>query len=135
MENQISLENKKINYFTIFKTFLIEILTSFLFVLIFAVVMLLLEGGYQFSNLFATVSVAAGTLVAAFYLGKKLGNKGIFIGGSIGGITFIIITILSLILDNGAVGMNMLLRFIIIMLSGLIGGIIGVNKKTNQRYI
>lgn len=133
MNNDIS--SKKIDYFTVIKAFLIEVIVSFLLIVVFAVVMFLIEGGYEFSNLFATVSLAGGTLAAAFYLGKVLCSKGILIGASVGGITFLIISLLSLILDNGAVGMNLFLRFVIIMLSGLIGGIMGVNKKANQKYI
>ncbi len=135
MDNDNILKQNKLSYITVFVTALIEIVSTLVFVLIFAVIMYLIEGGYEYSSIFATVSIAIGSLVASFYLGNKQGQKGILIGLAVGGITFIIITLISLLMDNGAVGINILFHFIIIMLASLIGAILGVNKKANQKYI
>ena len=97
--------------------------------------MYLIEGGYEYSSILATVSIAVGSLIASYFLGNKLGQKELLIGFAVGGITFIIITLISLLMDNGAVGINILFHFIIIMLASLIGAVLGVNKKSNQKYI
>ena len=135
MSNDNALKQNKLSYITVIITALMEIISTLVFVLIFAVVMYLIEGGYEYSSLFATVSIAIGALIASFYLGNKQGQKGILIGLAVGGITFITVTLLSLLMDNGAVGINILFHFIIIMLASLIGAILGVNKKANQKYI
>ena len=128
------IKDKSINYFTIIKTALILIAVSLIGVLIFATVMYFLEGGYEFSPLFATVSVALGCLVSSLFLARSIGKKGLLIGGAVGFVTFIILTLIALVVNNSGITVNTLFRFIIIMLASIIGGIIGVNKK-QEKYI
>lgn len=128
------IKDKSINYFTIIKTALILIAVSLIGVLIFATVMYFLEGGYEFSPLFATVSVALGCLVSSLSLARSVGKKGLLIGGAVGFVTFIILTLIALVVNNSGITVNTLFRFIIIMLASIIGGIIGVNKK-QEKYI
>ncbi len=135
MDKDIIKNNKNSFGWKILKTFIIWALVTLIFILVFATVMYLIEGGYEYSPLFATVSAAMGTLFASMNLAKNIGKNGLLIGGTVGGITFFLITLISLIMDSSALGINTLFRFIIIMLSSLIGGVIGVNKKTNQKYI
>lgn len=135
MKNDGLAKNNSLNYMSLIKAAILLVVSTVAFVLVFAVVMYLIEGGYEYSSLFATVSAAAGTLIGALYLGNAIGSKGILIGLGTGGAVFVILTVISLILDNGAVGLNVLFRFIILMLSALIGAIIGVNRKANKKYI
>ena len=60
---------------------------------------------------------------------------GVYIGFIIGISTFLIITIISLIINDTALSINTLFHFIIIVLSSLIGGIFGVNKDKNKKII
>ena len=135
MEKYIMKNSKNTFWWNVLKTFLIWALVTVIFILIFATVMYFIEGGYEYSPLFATVSAAMGTLFASMDMGKKIGQKGLMTGGIIGGITFFLITLISLILDSSALGINTLFRFVIIMLSSLIGGVVGVNRKINEKYI
>lgn len=135
MDKDIFKNSKNTFWWNVLKIFLIWALVTAIFILIFATVMYLIEGGYQYSPLFATISAAMGTLVASMYMGKKIGQKGLVTGGIIGCVTFFLITLISLILDSSALGINTLFRFIIIMLSSLIGGVVGVNRKVNEKYI
>ena len=132
MSNDI--KDKKIDYFEIIKTAIILIAVSLVFILVFAVVMYLLEGGYEFSPLFATISVALGCLVSSRTFAKSVGKRGYLVGSLIGAVTFTIITLIALIVNSSAIGVNTLFRFIIIMLASIIGGVIGVNKKP-EKYI
>lgn len=129
------MENKKIDYIILLKTILIFVIFSAVSVFIFAAALYFLESGYEYSPLFATISIAIGCFAAAFYLGGKLGKNGILIGFSVGGIVFIIATLVTLLVNSGAVSMHILLRLVILMLSSLVGAIIGVNRKDNQKYI
>ena len=123
------------NYGLIIKTALLNIITTAAFIFIFAVVMYLAQTGYEFATVFATVSLAAGTLVSAFYLARKIAKKGFLVGLLVGGAEFIIVTLISMFADKGGITVNTLFHLIIILLSSLIGGIMGVNKAGKQKYI
>ena len=129
-------ENKSaFNYGLIIKTVLLNIIITALFIFLFAVVMYFAQKGYEYATILATVSLAAGSLISAFYAAKRIGKKGFLVGLTVGGITFLIITLISLFVDKGSITINTLFHLIIIMLSALIGGIIGVNKAANKKYI
>lgn len=127
--------NDKNKYINIFITAVIFVAVTVGFILIFAAVMYLIEGGYEYSPLFATISAAAGTLLSSMYLARKVGKKGLLTGGAVGTIIFLLLVIMAFVFNKTAIGVNTLFRFIIIMLSSLIGGVIGVNKNTNPKYI
>ena len=97
--------------------------------------MYLIEGGYEFSPLFATISLGLGSLFSSMYLARKSGKKGLLIGAIVGMAVFLLMLIISFIANKSQMSVNTLFRFIIIMLSSLIGGVIGVNKGNNQKYI
>jgi putative membrane protein (TIGR04086 family) len=123
------------NYGLIIKTAILNIITTAAFIFIFAVVMYLAQTGYEFATVFATVSLAAGSLVSAFYLARKIAKKGFLVGLLVGGAEFIIVTLISMFADKGGITVNTLFHLIIILLSSLIGGIVGVNKAGKQKYI
>lgn len=125
-------ENKR-NIFLI--SAIIGVSISLLFIFIFSLIMLFGEIDRAFAAPFSTFSVAAGTFFSAMYTAHKIGDKGYLWGIVTGSITFFIILIISLIVDNSGLSMNTLFHFIIILLSSLTGGIIGVNKGKNKKYI
>ena len=122
-------------YFVFIKAFIIEIAVAALFVAFFALVMYVFETGYKYASVFATVSAAAGAFAAGLYAAGKTARRGWLAGAVIGGITFVVITAVSLITDSGAVTYNTLFHFVIIMLSSLIGAVIGVNRANSHKYI
>lgn len=126
---------KQIDLGLIIKTVLLGVLVTAVFILIFSVFMYFSQMGYEYATVFATVSLAAGTFVSSFYAAKKIGKRGFLTGIIIGGITFLVITLISLFVDKGSITINTLFHFIIILLSSLIGGIMGVNKAANKKYI
>ncbi len=124
-----------INLGFILKTVILGVVTTSIFILLFSVFMYLSQMGYEYATVFATVALATGTFVSAFYAAKKIGNKGFLTGIIVGLITFLTVTVISLIVDKGSITSNTLFHFIIIMLSALIGGIMGVNRAANKKYI
>ena len=114
---------------------LIEIFVTLVAIFVFAAVMLFCELPAEYSTIFATASVALGSFLAAFYAAKKLSKRGFAVGLIVGGITFIIVTLISIFTDKGSFTSNTLFHLIIIMLASLIGGIMGVNKGLNKKYI
>ncbi len=115
--------------------FVIGVITAAVFIVLFALIMFFWGAAFKYAPVFANVSVGAGCFDAAFFTAKKQGNRGWLAGAVIGGITFVLITLVSLIINSGGVTVNTLFHFIIIMLSSLIGGILGVNKGKNHKYI
>ena len=113
--------------------FLIEIAVSAVFIMLFALVIYITGSAYRYAPVFATVSVAAGAFAASFFLAGKTGSKGWLSG--VGGVTFLVITAVSLIINQNGASFNTLFHFIIIMLASVIGGIAGVNRATNKKYI
>lgn len=115
--------------------FVIGVITALVFIVLFALVMYLSGEAFKYAPVFATLSVAFGCFAAAFFTARRQANRGWLAGAIIGGITFILITLISLILNRGGVTLNTLFHFIIIMLASLIGGIVGVNKGKSHKYI
>ena len=123
------MDNKKSKYITFLITAIIEIAVTLLAVSLFSIVMNSVDIDYKYSPVFGSVSVALGCLIASYFLSNKKKNKGYLIGATIGVITFIVITLIGLIINQGGIGINTLFHLVIIMLSSIIGGILGVNKK------
>lgn len=115
--------------------FIIGIIITALFITLFALIMYFSGAAFKYAPVFATVAVGLGCFAAAFFTAKKQEKHGLFVGAVIGGITFVLITLISLIINSGGITVNTLFRFVIIMLSAIIGGIIGVNKGKNHKYI
>lgn len=128
------MDNKKSKYITYLITAIIEIAVTLLAVSLFSIVMNSVDIDYKYSPVFGSVSVALGCLIASYFLSNKKKNKGYLIGATIGVITFIVITLIGLIINQGGIGINTLFHLVIIMLSSIIGGILGVNKK-GKKYI
>ncbi len=126
---------KKIDYIFLVKIFVIEILSCVITMFLFASVLYFLEDGFQFSPLFATISLGVGCFTATFYAAKKMGQKGLMIGAIIGGLTFVLTTFFALAFSKEIFTINTFFRLIILMLLSLIGGVLGVNSKQNNNYI
>lgn len=126
---------KKFDYIFLLKVLAILLLSTIFSMFLFATVLYFLEGGYEYSPLFATISLGIGCFAASLYAAKKIGQKGLLVGSVVGGITFIIITLVSLMASKDIFTLNTLFKLIILMLMSLIGGVLGVNSKQNQKYI
>ena len=124
-----------VNYLNIIKTVALEILVSAVAVFLFAAVMYFLELDLRTATLFGTLSIALGIFVAAFFASQKFNIKGIVTGLIIGLINFVVVLLISLFADKGAVTQNTLFHFIIFLLTALIGGIMGANRKMSKKYI
>ena len=126
---------KKLDYIFLLKLLLILVIITVVSMFLFATVLYFLEGGFQYSPIFATISLGLGCLAASFFASKKIGQKGFFIGSMVGGITFVIITLVSLMASKDVFTLNTLFKLIILMLMSFIGGVLGVNSKQNQKFI
>lgn len=113
---------------------ILGVLGTLVSMLIFAAVLLFLNIDRTYAIPFATISLAVGSFISSRYAAKKIGDRGYLVGLIIGAVVFTVITALSLILGN-SMSLNTLFHFIIIMLSSLVGGIMGVNRDKHKKYI
>lgn len=113
---------------------ILGVLVSVAAMLAFAAILLFFNLDRTYAAPFATISVAVGSFVASRITAKKIGDRGYLVGLIIGLTVFCVITALSLILGNNLT-INTLFHFVIIVLSSLVGGIMGVNADKNKKYI
>lgn len=113
---------------------ILGLISTFISMMFFAAVLLFFNIDRTYSVPFATVSLAVGSFVASRFAAKKIGEKGYITGLVMGFVVFAIITVISLMFGNGF-SLNTLFHFIIILLSALTGGIVGVNTNKHKKYI
>lgn len=114
---------------------LIGVVVTLVFMCISAAAILFFELDRGYSVPLATVSISLGSFLAAYFVSFKSEQKGYLIGTLIGVISFAVVTAISLIVSKSGLTINTLFRFIIIVLASAIGGILGVNKGKNKKYI
>ena len=68
-------------------------------------------------------------LVAGFYAAGKITDKGWFSGLVAGGCYSIILIIISSVLKKNQIGFDNILQLVICIVTGIVGGIIGINTK------
>lgn len=113
---------------------LIGIGAMIVFLMIFSGIILAFGISRNFAKVFATISVALGSMVSSYFSSRKIGKKGYITGFLNGLIFFLVVTFIALAANKGALSSNTLFRMIIVFLSSLIGGIAGVNKR-EKKYI
>lgn len=119
----------------IIKSVIIGVLATVAVMLLLSAVMLFFDISNSFSAPFATVSVAVGSFLAAFYASRKAESRGYLVGLTVGVVAFLAVMLISLAVSKDSVGLNTLFHFIIIVVSSLIGGILGINVGNNKKYI
>ena len=87
------------------------------------------------ANICSTLSLSIGAFLAGLFTAKKLKKKGLITGLIIGGILFLIFTVISLIATLAAPTFLTLLKGIITIISSGIGGILGVNIASKRKLI
>jgi len=135
MSNDFSDKSTQKKGIIIFKGIIIGVVVTFIFMLLFSFLMLYAGLERSFAVPFATVSLGAGSFFAAFYAARKIKEKGYLIGLLTGLFVFITVVLISLLISKDSVTYNTLFHFIIIMLSSITGGILGVNFKNSKKYI
>lgn len=114
---------------------IIGVATTIIFMMVFAAVMLFAQLDRALAAPLATVCVALGALISAFYTAYKTGDKGYRTGSIIALIYFVAVTLISLLINGDGFTVNSVFHLVIILLSGFIGGILGVNRRVNKKYI
>ncbi len=135
MRKEFSASDTKSKSGIYIKSAIIGVVATLIFMLIFSAALLFLNLDRAYATPFATISLAIGSLVASYYAAKEIGDRGYLIGIIVGGVVFLIITILSIIIGRSGLTANTAFHFVIILLASVVGGILGVNKDKNKKYI
>ena len=113
---------------------LIGIAVMLLFLVIFSLVIMYAQLDRALSAPLASLCIAIGVIVSSYFIAFCIGEKGYLIG-LVTALIYLAISLVSAVLNGTEIGINALFRFVIVFLSGLIGGILGVGKKNKRKYI
>ena len=102
--------------------------------LIAAAIMVLLDINVMYASPISSVCAAIGTFCGAYFAARKNKSKGIVNGFIVAVIIYILVGIVALFLDSNFTVMS-LIHLAVIVLSGCIGGIMGVNKQEKRKII
>lgn len=84
------------------------------------------------SNILILLAVAVGGLVGGYSNGRMIHQKGILVGGVCGLTLIIVMFLIKVIFFNPVPTFLTFIKFFVLLLFAVIGGIIGVNKKTKR---
>ena len=81
----------------------------------------------------ATFAISIGAFVAGFSCAKIVRRTGLAYGALCGGVFCLIIMLASLGVVDGGFGLTALFKIVFMMISAMLGGVLGVNTRTRRR--
>lgn len=113
--------------------FIFSLITTLVFIIIFAITATNINLTDNTLLILSLTSMNLGCFIGGLTSGKISKEKGFIIGAINGFIVFLLITIISLILNKNSITIITLIKLITFTLSSMIGGVVGVNI-TNKRH-
>lgn len=107
---------------------LVGFITSGVIISLLAVAISNIDMPHSMFSAFSTVALGLGCIVSGYVSGAIYRSKGI-INGLISGISTYVVLFLISFLVIGEIGLVAVFKLIICAFSGIIGGILGVNKR------
>jgi len=120
--------------------FIIKYLKSFLFILISILLLSILIGTLSYFNILGTnvvkifeiIAIIISMIIGGIYLGKNSDKKGFLEGIKIGIAMIIILFIFGYLAFDKSFSISSLFFYIIILISAILGSILGINKKSSN---
>ena len=123
-------ENTSKNYLYILKGVIISIIFTLIFLFIFSALLTYTNISEKFINPTIIVITAISILIGSSIGNLKVKRNGLLNGAIIGGMYLILIYFISSVLSqNFSITLESIIMIIAGMIFGMIGGVIGVNKK------
>lgn len=126
-------ENKR-NLFI--KILLVSVLCGLILVfallIFFAVLMQLIDIGDRTCIFISSISLFIGAFVSGFSGGFFVRKKGLITGCACGAMMFLCMLVLNLVMRSGYLFSSVIFKFILCLISGGVGGCIGVNKRIHK---
>lgn len=113
----------------------IGLISTVVLLLIMAFMALLLNLSEGALSPLATVALAVGTYFSAYFSGKFIKGKSLFVGLLAGFLMFMLVSIISAIVSKNSITLMSAFHFVVTILSGIIGAIIGVNSANKCKII
>ncbi len=123
------------NYKCIILGTAIGLITSFVFILLMAILFTSLDLAIELAHPMSSIACGMGAFIGGFTTSKLCKSKGLINGSLTGAFIFLFLMLLSLIISDGSVTIMTLIRFIIIICASSIGGILGLNALVKKRLI
>lgn len=105
---------------------------TIILLLIFALIISKIDAPLGIIGVLSSVALGIGCIAAGITIGKIFRKNGLFLGGFIGIVIFAICFLVSLIIGDGYSAFAVI-KLIISICAGAIGGVAGVNSKS-KRY-
>ncbi len=99
-----------------------------------AAVMVLSGIGNTYASPLSSVAAAVGAGIGGYFAARRNKSKGLICGALVAVIMFLVFSVIGAVLGSSITLMS-LIRFVILLLSGVIGGILGVNKRDKRKIV
>ncbi|WP_099205774.1 TIGR04086 family membrane protein [Scatolibacter rhodanostii] len=105
--------------------------------LLFIVAVILAKAGTlagDFVNLLTTIIACASAFLGAFFVSTRVKEQGAFYGLSAAAVFSLIMILVSLLVYHNSMSFASVWKIAAILLSGSLGGILGVNRKSKVKF-
>ncbi|MBQ2676647.1 MAG: TIGR04086 family membrane protein [Clostridia bacterium] len=106
-----------------------------IFMFLFAAVLTFSDMSDSAAAVMSMISLAVGSLAAGFVASKLFGKNGLFVGVATGAVLFIIVMIVSMLLSSTGFTIQSVIKLVLTLISGAVGGVAGVNLKKRKKII
>ena len=114
--------------FTILKAAVIGMGLSAALLLLFSFLLSKKDIPFEVLPLFTSLLIIISSFLAGYIAAKKLKQRGMAVGAGCGALIFLVIALFSL-MKSSSVGTLALIKLALSVISGSIGGVLGVNSK------
>jgi len=120
--------------------FIVKYIKSLILILLSIVLLSFIVGTLNYFNIintklvsiFEIISIIMSMIIGGIYIGKNSNQKGFLEGIKIGLITIIILFLFGYLGLEQKINISLLFFYIIILISSILGSILGINKKSSN---
>ncbi len=123
-------ENKKPKHLLV--GFLISVIMSALMIFLFAFILTACDLSADFASPLSSLALGLGGAVGSFYSAKRIGEKGYLWGLALALILFCFNMLISFILNGAGFSSFAAIRLVVVLIMSMLGGILGINKKSRS---
>ena len=84
------------------------------------------------SNIVLFIFNCISFIIFGYRNGKKASSKGYIAGLKISGLFILLLVIINLIINKDIFRLTTIIYYVILIISGILGGMLGINKKSND---